>query len=140
MVKPNAAATLRALDPNAVRASNDEVEQEEGEIAAWIAGGAPSPLAMWRRAEGMPEPADDRPLTVREAAERERCSTKTIRRRLPALEAMEPPGAYLIGTRWRIVPAGLDALHERPARPAAKPARKAKRPPPKRPTSTRWAD
>jgi hypothetical protein len=130
----------RYANPAEVRRSNADVEDEEAMLAAWIAGEIRSALALWRRAEGMPEPADDRPLTVRQAAEREHCSIKTIRRRLPALAAMVPPGAYLIGTTWRIVPAGLDALREQPTRPAPPPARKPKRKPPKRPTSTRWAD
>ena len=77
-------------------------------------GGAPTPMDMWRRLTGMP---DTRPLTIAEAAKRENVHPRTIRRKLPALVAMETPGAYKMGRAWRIVPAALDALHQVPAAP-----------------------
>jgi excisionase family DNA binding protein len=62
-----------------------------------------------------PEPVTQPPLTVAEAAERERVSDRTIRRWLPALEAAD--GAWRIGAQWRIDPAALDARRAAP-RPA----------------------
>jgi hypothetical protein len=108
----------------------------------WASGGAPSPLEMWRELHGAREAAE--PLTVKQAAEREKVDPKTIRRKLAALAAMDPPGAWRIGdgdrAHWRIVPAALDALRgqsvapdpARPQRPSSRPA-----PAPKR-SPTRW--
>lgn len=139
--RPSPADVLRALDRDAVREQNAEIEAEDYAITQWIQGGAPSPLALWRQSQGMPSPEDDLPLTVKQAAARLKVHTKTIRRRLPLLTAMDPPGAYKVGAHWRIVPAGLDALHEAaPASPTASPTRRPRARPSTRPTSpdTRW--
>ena len=117
------------------------MEEEDALVLAWIEAGAPSPLQLYLAREGLPSPADRAPLTVAQAATREGVSTKTIRRRLPKLTAMEPAGAWLNGGTWRIDPAGLDALREVPgdvpAPPKAKPGRKSA---PRRvkPTNLHW--
>jgi hypothetical protein len=112
--------------------------QEQAAVDGWIDAGAPSPMAMWLELTGRPTPKDDRPLTVDEAAKREGLSTKSIRRRLHDLAAQTPPGAYKVGSTWRIVPAALDGLHELPAR-APEPARaRSRKPAVKRTSPTRW--
>jgi len=112
---------------------------EQAAVEDWIEAGAPSPMAMWLRLRGEAPPADDRPLTVAQAAARERVSEKTIRRRLPQLAELDPPGAYKIGTAWRIVPAALDALRApRGSEPGAGRKRPRRKAPPSRPASTRW--
>jgi hypothetical protein len=116
-----------------------EYWQEEVAIQDWIEAGAPSPMAMWLELQGKPAPPDDQPLTVRQAATREKVSERTIRRRIHELAAMEPPGAYKVGTRWRIVPAGLDALREKPQAGRTKaPKRRRPRRATSAPASTRW--
>lgn len=134
-------AALRALDQDYVRETNEEVLTENYAIARWIDSGAPSPMSMWLQSQGMPVPADDRPLTVAQAAAREGVHPKTIRRRLPGLAAMEPAGAYKVGRVWRIVPVGLDALREGSPTKTTTPTRVKRKPKAsKRPTSTRWED
>ncbi len=111
--------------------------KEEIAIQDWIDAGAPSPMAMWLELQGKDAPKDDRPLTVKQAATRENVSDKTIRRWLPRLQAMEPPGAHKVGRTWRIVPAGLDALRETPSRSSEQRTKRATRRT-TRPSATRW--
>lgn len=93
----------------------EAVMREEMETQRWIEAGAPSMLEMWRQLDGA-EPFDTIPLTVDQAARRLNVKPKTIRRRLPQLTAMDPPGAWRVGkgdrAPWRIVPAALDKLKE----------------------------
>lgn len=81
------------------------------------------------------EPATAPPLTVAEAARRERVSDRTIRRWLPALEAAD--GAWRIGKQWRIDPAALDTRRATP-RPAAEPQRPKRRRQATKPTTGVW--
>lgn len=112
---------------------------EDALIEDWKEAGAPSPMSMWEEVQGKAQPPDDEPLTVAQAAIRENCSTKTIRRRLDDLTAMEPVGAYKIGAAWRIVPAALDALHESPQRSTPPSGRRKRKPTaPTGKPSTRW--
>ena len=64
--------------------------------------GAAFPLGLTLLARSTAKPATAPPLTVAEAARRERVSDRTIRRWLPALAAAD--GAWRIGTQWRIDP------------------------------------
>jgi hypothetical protein len=120
----------------------DAMEEEEA-IGGWIEAGAPSPMDLWRQMQGV-APVDARPLTIEQAARRENVSQKTIRRKLRALAAMDPPGAYRVGdgdrAPWRIIPAALDALRGRSAAPEpATPARaRRKSPAGKKRSATRW--
>lgn len=127
------AGFLSAADMDAYAAAMEEDHLIETHRDA----GSPSPLEMWRELSGLP---DSRPLTVAEAAKRENVSAKTIRRRLDALAALDPPGAWKVGRIWRIAPAALDAPRE-PAQQVAdtrsRRGRSAKRPA-KGSTSTRW--
>lgn len=112
---------------------------EELAITEWVEAGAPSPMQMWAELHGKPPVADSTPLTVAGAAAREGVAEKTIRRRLPQLEAMDPTGAYKIGSAWRIVPAALDALREGgPQQPKGTKARSRRASAPTRKSSTRW--
>ena len=117
--------------------------EEEEAIGEWIEAGAPSPMTLWRQRQGV-APIDAQPLTIEQAARRENVSAKTIRRRLPALEAMEPRGAYRVGdgdrAPWRIIPAALDDLRGQSTAPEpAKPTRDRRRAPtPRKRSATRW--
>lgn len=51
------------------------------------------------------------PLTIAEAATREQVSTRTVHRWIEAGDLS--PGAWKVGTRWRIDPAALDRLRAR---------------------------
>ncbi len=113
---------------------------EELEIQRWMEAGAPSHRDLWRQVDGT-EHVDIRPVTIEQAAARLNVSTKYVRRRLPVLEAMDPPGAYRISdsarAAWRIVPAALDRLTEAvEPKPAAPP--RGNRKAPKKRSATRW--
>ena len=118
--------------------------RDEDEIARWIEAGAPPPLLMWWQIDGVTMP-ETVPLTVNEAATRMNMSAKSVRRRLPALEAMEPRGAYRTDpdnprAPWRIIPAALDRLHEQTVEPKPAPPPRGNRKPQaavKR-SATRW--
>jgi hypothetical protein len=120
-----------------------EAMRDEDEIARWIEAGAPSSLLMWREIDGVERP-DTVPLTVPQAAARLNLSTKSVRRRLPALAAMEPPGAYRTADNprapWRIIPAALDRLREvATVEPMPAPLRgRHKAPATKKRSATRW--
>jgi hypothetical protein len=119
-----------------------EAMREGQDVTHWIEAGAPSPMDMWRELDGVPH-EDTRPLTIQQAADRENVSVKTIRRRLPALVAMEPPGAYRIGdgdrAPWRIIPAALDRGPATVAPEPVKPPRGPRRTPaPRKRSATRW--
>jgi excisionase family DNA binding protein len=71
-----------------------------------------------------PAKAEPVPLTVEQAADRERVSTRTIRRWLPELETSG--GAWRVGAQWRINPDALDARRSTP-RPAKTPTKRPRR-------------
>ena len=120
-----------------------EAMREEEEVTRWQEAGAPSPLDMWQRIDGIPH-EDTVPLTLKQAADRMNISVKTIRRRLPALLAMDPPGAYRTDpdsplAPWRIIPAALDTLRGQTVEPKpAPPPRGRRKPPKKKRSATRW--
>jgi len=89
-----------------------EYMDEQMAIEDWIEAGAPSPMEMWRRLRGEPDPANALPLSVKQAAKRENVSLKWIYRRLPLLTTMEPRGAWKMGRVWQIAPAALLALRD----------------------------
>ena len=117
-------------------------EREEQNITRWIEAGAPSPMEMWQQLDGVPH-EDTVPLSVAQAAQRLNISVKSVRRRLPALEAMDPPGAYRTSDStsapWRIIPAALDRLREQTVEPKpAPPPRGRRKPQTKKRSATRW--
>jgi hypothetical protein len=90
-------------------------------LTAWLTG-----LASKGKPQAVPEvevaqPPATGPLTVKEAAARERVNERTIRRRLPELEASG--GAWRVGTAWRIDAAALDRLRVEGQRPTRRPER-----------------
>src|SRR4051794_36370632 len=92
---------------------------EQAATEEWIESGAPSLAQLWAERRGQPVAAE-RMLTVASAAKRLAVSRKTIYRRLPELEALQPPGAEKVGRVWRIRPDALDTL--KAARTAERPA------------------
>lgn len=116
---------------------------EDGtESAACADPCVPDGIVSARSAAGDSEPVavPDAPLTVPEAAERERVSERTIRRALPTLAA--DGGAWQLGTAWRIDPAALTAHRARPRPRAARlaPPGTGRRRPVTPTTSTSWGD
>jgi hypothetical protein len=114
----------------------DPVLEEMAAIEDWIDAGAPSMARLWRERQGADQPA--RSLTVKQAAQAANVSERTIRRRLPQLAALEPPGAWHpLGSRvWQIQPEALAAL--RTVTEGEKVIRRRRSQTAKAPTSTRW--
>jgi hypothetical protein len=114
----------------------DPVLEDLAETEDWIAAGAPSLSTLWAERHGV-EPTSP-PLTVKQAATAANVSERTIRRRLPELEALDPPGARKIGRIWRIRADALDALATvRTAEKTVERRRRRSRTA-SAPTSTRW--
>lgn len=109
-----------------------EALEEDALIEEWRESGAPQPLEMWRRLRGEP---DKTPLTVAQASARSGLSEKTIRRRLPQLASAGT--AWRVGATWRIAPAALDSIQERPQRQPEPPTRRPRR---SKPTTTTGTD
>jgi len=120
-----------------------EAMAEELAIGRWLESGAPSPMEMWLQLDGVETP-DVVPLKVEQAAARLNVSVKTVRRRLPALAEMDPPGAYRIGdgprAPWRVLPAALERVltGETVEPEKARPARGRRKTEAKKRSSTRW--
>jgi hypothetical protein len=88
----------------------DDVLESEQNVDDWLDAGAPSLGQLWAEKSGEPAPPSQDWLSIKSAAARAGVSEKTIRRRLPDLEALDPAGAWRIGRVWRIRPDALDAL------------------------------